>query len=59
MRKSQRTKCNEFRHAFTILTDAWDELGGAFERENLVENILQDFNWFLLVTAHVVILKEE
>jgi hypothetical protein len=44
MRKSQRTKCNEFRHAFTILTDVWDELGGAFERENLVENILQDFN---------------
>jgi hypothetical protein len=43
MRKSQRTKCNEFRHAFRVRTDAWDELGGAFEPENLVEDILQDF----------------
>jgi hypothetical protein len=43
MRKSQRTKCNEFRHAFRVLTDASDELGGAFERKNLVKNILQDF----------------
>jgi hypothetical protein len=43
MRKSQRTKCHEFRHAFRILTDASDELGGAFGRKKLVENILQDF----------------
>jgi hypothetical protein len=43
MRKSQRTKYNEFRHAFRVLTDAWDEVGGAFEPKNLVEDILQNF----------------
>jgi len=30
-------------HAFRVLTDAWDELGGAFERKNQFKNILQDF----------------
>jgi hypothetical protein len=40
MRKSQRTKCNEFRHAFRVLTGALDELGGAFEWKNLVKHIL-------------------
>jgi hypothetical protein len=25
-------------------SDAWDELGGAFELKNLVKNILQDFS---------------
>jgi hypothetical protein len=30
----------------TSWTDASDEVAGAFERKNLVKNILQDFNWF-------------